>query len=122
MFKSIEYITCTYNNKTDKYNYYYHLKDSDFECDISVSAPSLVRAEVVAGATEYHKRGLDVVKNIYLLNLYLQKGRYSNLSFIQILDYQNKYIDKYCPIDGISFSEDIYPKVKELYETLNNYL
>lgn len=119
MFKSIEYLTYAYDSKTHKYTYYYHLVDSDFECDISVETTSIALASPVA--TEYYKRGSDVVRNIYLLNIYTIERFHFDYTFIDVLDWQKDYIDECCPIKGLSFSNDIYPKVKELYETFNMF-
>lgn len=124
MFKSIKHIITQYDNKTQKYISNYHLVDDDFECDISVSSPTLTATIVFSAVSvvkEYYNRGLDIVKNTYLLNTYSQKEWEPSCTFMGILSWQNQYIDRYFPIDGISFSKDIYPKVKEMYETLSAF-
>lgn len=113
MFKSIEFL------KLDafKYEYIFHLIDDDFECKINSYMPG-ESAPVLTAMMEYHNRGLDIVKNLYLANLYIAKNWYNNAyTFHDLIAYQEPYFEEH--FKPLSTDKDIFVEAISLYETLN---
>jgi len=111
MFKSIEYIR--YDQLS--YSYIYKLIDSDFECTVSAASSSPTARRALAIISEYKRRNLPVLSNLFLYNLYICK-KY-NYSFEESLEYQNKYVDKYYP--NIKFSNIYYNDLKNMWDKYN---
>lgn len=110
MFKLIEFI----RYDEDTYSYIYKLVDTDFECE--VAAAFGVGGEVtVATIQEYKKRNYSsyqISKNLFKCNLHLS-DKYKH-SFEEILDQQNKDLDKY--FKDINFSKLYYQDLKDMWD------
>lgn len=119
MFKLITYKNQVYHKNIDATCFTFHIIDSNFECDIPIyiiSSWSLIRQlRVISAAviTEYRSRNLDVVKNLYLFNVFVQNNWH--IDNLDILSIQNQ-IDEFCKIEGLDFSKEIYPKLKQLHD------
>ncbi len=117
MFQSIEYLNYTYDNKNKLYHHSYKITDSDF---ISNSTIPAAREAAVGTTAEvgdaaaiiktYENRNYahqEIIKNLFLLNMFLLKENWYVYNINQILEYQNKYLTKeYYP--EINFNEKYY--------------
>ncbi len=112
MFKSIEFLR--YYAEID--SYIYKIIDTNFECEMAVPPSPLGEdRSAVATILEYKKRNYphqDIVKNLFRCNLYIC-NKY-NISFEEILNRQNIYIDQY--LKDINFSKLYYQDLKNMWD------
>lgn len=126
MFKSIKFINSQYDRVNKVYIYEYHLVDDDFECCLNISfndlGGSLASGAIISSAIEYKKRGLDVIRNVYLLTDYIKKEWYRGDAIF--MEFFAKNIMDTAVVKGeviVDLMNDVYPGVKDLYEKLNPF-
>jgi len=112
MFKSIEFIKYDANSEL----YVDKLTDSEFVCEISALKflPAVEHRWTNVIISEYKKRNLLILPNLFLYNIYLCK-KY-DLVFIKLLESQNKYCKE------MRFDTDYYYKLKEIYEKHKSFI
>ncbi len=111
MFQSYRCINYTIDHKKDKFIYTYEIIDSDFSHQINIwssikgSAGLGAALGTVATIETYDSKNLDVVKNLFLFNLYICKEY--NYKMNTLFFYQRKYINKYYDVDFNKYYDDL---------------
>ncbi len=108
MFESYKFIDCSRNKKTNIYIYTYEIIDSSFinKIDIATEVTSQVgEAECAAVIKIYESKKLNVVKNLFLLNLYICKDY--NYKMNDLLYYQKQFMNKYYNVNYDKYYDDL---------------
>ncbi len=112
MFQTYQYKDISIINQTNTRIYVCEIIDSDFNHQIKIieKYPLIISDPVplaiaCAIIKTYESKNLDVVKNLFLLNLYICKKYGDEMHYL--LCHQKRYINKYYDVDFNKYYDDL---------------